>query len=259
MQKMQAGQQDGFGKPMKGKDDNRSGKRMDGGQRDGCNKGNKGGMSRNGGGMMQPGNFMGGMQNGRGMQQMQPGNFMGGMPYGYGMQQMQPGNFMGGMPYNGGMMQPNFMGGMQNGHGMQQMQPGNFMGGMQNGRGMQQMQPGNFMGDQRHGGMKHHGFKDEQQQKDLKLDVSKVKTLMDAHLIRQGTYDELHVGEITKGEDNTFNVSILDADNKVVKTLQISGATGRPVKSNKDAGNKTADPKAAMGQQPAPVSGGSQI
>lgn len=185
-----------------------------------------GGMPYNGG-MMQRG-FMGGMPNNGGM--MQP-SFIGVMPYNGGM--MQPG-FIGVMPYNGGMMQPNFMGGQRNGGMMQR----NFMGGQRN-AGMNHCD-----------GMKHHKFKSEWQQKDLKLDVSKVKTLMDAYLIRHGKYDELHVGEITNGENNIFNVNILDADNTVVKTLKISGKTGRPVGDHKKFGGKSGDSKLKMDKQP---------
>ncbi|QLQ30790.1 MAG: hypothetical protein HZT40_03275 [Candidatus Thiothrix singaporensis] len=86
------------------------------------------------------------------------------------------------------------------------------------------MQPGFMGGMPHHGGMMNHPFKGDGQQQDLKLDVSKVKTLMDAFLIRHGQSD-LQVGEITSGDNNTFNVNILGADNTVVKTLKISGAT----------------------------------
>lgn len=64
-------------------------------------------------------------------------------------------------------------------------------------------------------------------QTDLKLNADQVKTLAQARLIKKGKTDQV-IGTVTPAANNTFDVQILNADNTLLETQNISSATGRP-------------------------------
>lgn len=75
----------------------------------------------------------------------------------------------------------------------------------------------------------HHKGRDYYKgNQNLELNADEVRTLVSSRLIYRGN-DRLKVGEIKKGEKNTYQVEIVTLDNSLVEILTISGATGFPV------------------------------
>ncbi|MAC47777.1 MAG: hypothetical protein CMI12_13125 [Oceanospirillum sp.] len=75
----------------------------------------------------------------------------------------------------------------------------------------------------------HHKGRDYYKgNQNLELNADEVRTLVTSRLIYRGN-DRLKVGEIKKGEKNTYQVEIVTLDNSLVEILTISGATGFPV------------------------------
>ncbi len=61
------------------------------------------------------------------------------------------------------------------------------------------------------------------------LSVDQVRTLAQAHLIMMNN-DNLKVGKISETKDNSYTVQIVTKDNSLVNTVEVSKATGMPVR-----------------------------
>lgn len=72
-------------------------------------------------------------------------------------------------------------------------------------------------------------------QQNLKLNAEQVNTLMQAKLIRSNS--TLKLGDVKAGENNTFDVSFMNAEGSLVKQVTISGATGYPVEGKRELRN----------------------
>jgi len=61
------------------------------------------------------------------------------------------------------------------------------------------------------------------------LTADQVRILAQAHLIRLGN-DNLKVGKVTETKDKSYEVQIVTKDNSLVNVVEISRATGMPVR-----------------------------
>ncbi len=68
-------------------------------------------------------------------------------------------------------------------------------------------------------------FAGDQAAVDAKLTVAKVKTLLEAKLIRQGN-ERLKVGKVVEKDAKTITAEIVTVDGSLVQTLEIDKATG---------------------------------
>ena len=102
------------------------------------------------------------------------------------------------------------------------------------GRGWDRGHKGYGMGMQYGGPMMAHGprggfFGRGAAATDRNLTADQVRTLAEAHLIMRGNQN-LKVGEVSETEDGTYLVEIVTQEDSLVQRVEISKATGRPVR-----------------------------
>lgn len=68
------------------------------------------------------------------------------------------------------------------------------------------------------------------QARDRDFTADEIRTLSEAFLIRRGLDDTLKVGEITPTDKDSYLVRIVTKDDSLVREVEISKATGRPVR-----------------------------